>query len=234
MVMAGGKEVVKAREAFEIGARHQVEHDNIKLGPLTSYSLAMDPKHMAFVLARYKFVARMLDGMYKVVEVGCGDGFGIPIVAQAVSHLYCIDWEPALIESINKELITPGWVTNTAVDTCDINVQDVPYKGCDAIYTIDVIEHIDPENETIVMERMCGAIHNYGVMIMGTPNKDAGRLSSWVSEVAHINMKSYDTLKELMSKYFYNVFMFGMNDEVVHTGHPGMCHYLWSIGSCKR
>src|SRR5262249_34885242 len=28
---------------------------------------------------------------------------------------------------------------------------------------------------------------------------------------------------------FDNVFMFGMNDEVVHTGYAPMCHYLWSL-----
>lgn len=43
-------------------------------------------------------------------------------------------------------------------------------------------------------------------------------------------MYSYDRLKKLMSDYFYTVFMFGMNDEVVHTGYLPMAHYLFAVG----
>ena len=37
---------------------------------------------MAFVLSRYKFLAKMLNDKTNVLEVGCGDGFGAPIIAQ--------------------------------------------------------------------------------------------------------------------------------------------------------
>ena len=33
-----------------------------------------------------------------------------------------------------------------------------------------------------------------------------------------------------MSKFFHNVFIFSMNDEVIHTGFYPMAHYLWAIG----
>ena len=50
------------------------------------------------MLSRYKFVAKMLEGKDSVLEVGCGDGFGIPIVAQSVNTLYAIDWEERFIK----------------------------------------------------------------------------------------------------------------------------------------
>lgn len=62
------------KEAFETR--------ELKLGPWTSYSMANDARHMAFVLSRYKFVAKMLEGRSRIMEVGCGDAFGLPIVAQ--------------------------------------------------------------------------------------------------------------------------------------------------------
>lgn len=40
-----------------------------------------DPKMLVFMAVRYKFVAKMLSGLGSVIEVGCGDGFGAPIVA---------------------------------------------------------------------------------------------------------------------------------------------------------
>jgi hypothetical protein len=36
--------------------------------------------------------------------------------------------------------------------------------------------------------------------------------------------------RRLTQKYFHNVFMFSMNDEVVHTGYHKMAHYLVAIG----
>ena len=50
----------------------------------------------------------------------------------------------------------------------------------------------------------------------------------------HINLKSSKSLRGLMEKYFENVFMFGMNDEVVHTGYAPMCQYLWAVGAGPR
>lgn len=67
-------------------------------------------------------------------------------------------------------------------------------------------------------------------MVVGTPNLTAAQYASPQSEALHINLKSHDTLKVLLSRYFYNVFMFGMNDEVLHTGYAPMCHYIWGIG----
>ena len=84
---------LSARELHLMASDPQYECLEIPMGPLTSYSLMHDPKHLSFVLARYKFCAKMLEGKETVVEVGSGDGFGIPIVAQAVKNLHCIDWE---------------------------------------------------------------------------------------------------------------------------------------------
>jgi hypothetical protein len=72
---------------------------------------------------------------------------------------------------------------------------------------------------------------NDGVMITGTPNISAAQYASECSAVQHINLKSQKTLRELMERYFENVFIFGMNDEVLHTGYGPMSHYIWSIAS---
>jgi len=41
-------------------------------------------------------------------------------------------------------------------------------------------------------------------------------------------------LKKTMEKHFANVFMFSMNDEVVHTGYHKMAHYLLALCCTKR
>jgi hypothetical protein len=51
------------------------------------------------------------------------------------------------------------------------------------------------------------------------------------SVAGHVNCKSGNVFKETMEKYFENVLLFSMNDEVVHTGFTPMAHYLFAIGS---
>ncbi len=46
-----------------------------------------DPRRLLFVLARYKFVAKMLSGKQRVLEVGCGDAFGTRSVLQEIGAI---------------------------------------------------------------------------------------------------------------------------------------------------
>ena len=59
-----------------------------------------DPRRLGFVLARYKFVSKMLSGRNKVAELGCGDAFGSRIVLQEVNELHVYDFDPIFIEDI--------------------------------------------------------------------------------------------------------------------------------------
>ena len=47
----------------------------------------------------------------------------------------------------------------------------------------------------------------------------------------HVNCKTGEKFKELIEKYFAKIFMFSMNDEVVHTGHHKMEHYLFALST---
>jgi hypothetical protein len=49
-----------------------------------------------------------------------------------------------------------------------------------------------------------------------------------------MNLYSGDRLREQLKRYFHQVFLFGANDEVVHTGYLPMAHYLIAVGCRKR
>ena len=72
---------------------------DIKLGKHISAAWARDPKHLGFVLARYKFVSKCLTVSESVLEVGAGDGFGSWVIKQNVKRLELSD-----IEKINLEI----------------------------------------------------------------------------------------------------------------------------------
>lgn len=198
----------------------------IKLGPWASYMMRDDPKHLAFVLSRYKFCARLLEGKKMTLEVGCGDGLGVPIVAQSVGHLYCIDIDASLIED-NKERL--GFLKNVEFHQLDL-AKEVPDQIFDSAYLIDVIEHIRPETEDLFITNLGSCLTKEAVCIIGTPNATAKEYAKPQSAMQHVNLKNCSDLKMLLNRYFINGFLFSMNDEVVHTGFYPMAHYLFAVG----
>ncbi|MFZ2956846.1 MAG: class I SAM-dependent methyltransferase [Candidatus Ozemobacteraceae bacterium] len=195
------------------------------LGPYTTHIWNNDPRHLCFLLARYKFVAKMLSGKNSVLEIGVGDGFGVPIVAQTVKRIHAIDWEPLLMED-NRKRLSHIPVTFECLDI----TSSKPSGEFDAAYSLDVIEHIPNTRETAFFENIHNSLVKTGVFILGTPNITASIYASEASREGHINLKSYDDLRKIMGLFFDNVFMFSMNDEVLHTGYGDMSHYLLAMG----
>lgn len=218
------------QEAYDIATEYQFSSEIISLGPWTSYSLLNDPKHIGFVLSRYKFVAKMLDGKGTVLEIGCGDALGIPVVAQSVESVLGIDVDNRLIEDNRIRL---GSIKN--IEFQKINIcEGIPDCQFDAAYSIDVIEHLDSELEKSFMDNTVNCLKDDGVYICGTPNITANQYASERSSIQHINLKSQKDLRALMLQYFENVFMFSMNDELLHTGYAPMSHYLFAVGAGKK
>lgn len=213
-------------DAYKLGTDYQFI-DSLRLGPWTSYSLLNDPKHLGFVLARYKFPAKMFDGFENAIEVGCGDAFGTPIVAQHVKRVLAIEPDPRHIQS-NKERLSA--VKNIEFRQGTIQELNLPDRAFDAAYSIDVIEHLDEHLNDPFIQSQAKILKKDGVCIVGTPNITANAYASERSRVQHINLHSQQSLQTLMSKFFQRVFLFGMNDEVLHTGYAPMCHYIFAMG----
>jgi 2-polyprenyl-3-methyl-5-hydroxy-6-metoxy-1,4-benzoquinol methylase len=201
------------------------QHGLTPLGLMINQVWHDDPRRVAFVLARYKFVAKMLSGRGSVAEVGCGDAFGTRIVLQEVDHVDVYDFDPVFIEDIRQRQ-SERWQMTARVH--DIVLGVLPYQY-DGIYSLDVIEHINREDEHGYLANLRGSLNDGGILIIGTPSLESQQYASSQSKIGHVNCKSGDELKALMQRYFENVFLFSMNDEVVHTGFYSMAHYLIAV-----
>ena len=94
--------------------------------------------------------------------------------------------------------------------------------------------HFPRERERDVLTKICGALHPNGAVIIGMPSLESQAYASAPSKAGHINCKTMPDLKELLEDFFHNVFMFSMNDEIVHTGYHKMAHYLFGLCAGKR
>ncbi len=102
-------------------------------------------------------------------------------------------------------------------------------ENFDGAFAMDVIEHIDPRDEDRFMENVAASLSDHGVFIVGSPSLESQKYASEPSKIGHINCKTGKQLHDFCKRFFHNVFMFGMNDEVLHTGFLPMAHYLIAL-----
>jgi len=109
----------------------------LPLGPNTFDRYINDPKRIAFMLSRYKFAAKMLKDSNRIIDVGCGDGFGTAMfLADTDARMIKgYDFDKALIEYASTtlrplllsemgsdkrlEFTCSDWLSETTMNECD-------------------------------------------------------------------------------------------------------------------
>lgn len=200
----------------------------VMLGIMSGHTWLIDPKRLTFTLSRYKFVAKMLDGANRVLEVGCGDGFASRIVRQGVNELVATDVDREFIMRTHSD--KPFEI--------DFRHHDILKGPCsrnfDAAYSLDVLEHIPASQEHKFVKNIAASVRKDGVVIVGTPSLASQKYASSLSRNCHVNCKTAADLKALFQTHFRKVFSFSMNDEVVHTGFGPMANYLLVLCTNKK
>lgn len=205
----------------------------VRLGLTSGSTYRVDPRRLVFLLSRYKFVAKMLQGKGSVLEVGCGDGFGSQLIKQVIDDYVGIDIDPIFVANA-KENFSSFNQRNFEVHNI---VQSPVFRSdgskFDAVFSLDVLEHISKDNEGLFMRHTADCLGEDGIFIVGMPSLESQKYASG-GGVGHINCKSGSDLRALVDGYYRNSFLFCMNDEVVHTGFDKMAHYVIALGVGRR
>ena len=196
-----------------------------ELGLMSNQVWYDDPRRLVFLLSRYKFVAKMFSGIRNILEIGCSDAFGTRIVLQEVKQITAIDFDPVFVQDA-LERMDESWAFECRMhDMLSGPVEEL----FDAAYSLDVIEHIAKQDEYTFMSNIVKSLVPHGALIIGTPSIQSQTYASLDSKMGHVNCKDALALKEFLRQFFHNVFIFSMNDEVVHTGFYPMSHYLLAL-----
>ncbi|MBI4575105.1 MAG: class I SAM-dependent methyltransferase [Planctomycetes bacterium] len=209
---------------------HRDRHGATRLGLMTSYTWHHDPRHLLFTLARYKFVAKLLRGRGRVLEVGCADAFASRIVQQEVGALVAVDLDEAFVQDALGRMQDP-WRFDCRVHDL---VRAPLAEGFDGAYSVDVLEHIPPADEARFIGNLAASLGEGGVAVVGTPSLESQVHASVASREGHVNCKNAGALRECLGRAFRDVFVFSMNDEVVHTGFDPMAQYLMALCVGRR
>ena len=192
-----------------------------EVGGMTRYNWEMDPKRIAFQAARYLAVAKLLEGQRRVLELGCADGWGARIVRQHVEALDAIDVDEAAIR-VARDGTSDRWPIRFMAG----DFLGREFHGYDAVYALDVYEHLPPEAGFL---RAMRAVAPLG--IVGTPSKESQAYASEISRREHVNCPTKAELRERMREHWRHVIVLGMNDVTLHLGHDAMTHYLIGVGA---
>lgn len=203
--------------------------NNNTLGLMSGHTWTIDPKRLTFTLSRYKFVSKMIKGYNNVLEIGCGDCWASSIVSKEVNHLTAIDIDPIFIDDAKQRVGSNVRLKIHDMLSGPVYAADRLPKYFNAAYCCDVLEHISKDDERIFLGNVCLSIGKDGTFICGSPSLESQEYASKLSKMGHVNCKTEDDLRATLKRYFHNVYLFGMNDEVLHTGYGPLCHYRFAI-----
>ncbi len=197
-------------------------------GKHLSYQAFNSPRKILYMMSYYKFASKIIGFKKRILDIGCGEGMGTWLLAVECGQAKGIDIDCEAIE-VGRN----NWKAPRISFDC-IDFLNLSRETCDAIVSFDVIEHILTENITVFWQKVSDCLVHDGIAIIGTPNMTSNQYASEITRAGHINLYSGERLEAEMREYFTHVFMFGANDEVIHTGFLPMSHYLVAIGCRKR
>lgn len=208
-----------------LGFKEQLGNESVTFGPYFGFQLRHTPRHVLYSLAYHKFAAKMIGEKKDILDIGCSEGLGTMLLAEFASYVLGVDIDEAAIESAKKNFARES-VEFQAIDLLKKNIS----RTFDAAVSFDVIEHIFPEHAAAFIDAYANHLKPEGVAIIGTPNITSNQYANARTQSGHVNLYSAERLREEVGRRFKNVFMFSVNDEVIHTGFSPMAHYLIAMG----
>jgi len=210
----------------------QFRNDGLDISKYAATAFCNDPSRWLFKFARYKHVSRLMSGLDKVLEIGASDCLGSPLVADKVKKLFCIE-EHIELHKCAKNLVQQMGLdielyNGSFPDDYDA-LFDKDQSKFDGIFCLDVLEHIEPSKATKFLQKCSDILTHKGVFICGIPSLESQVYASAASKAGHVNCMKIDEYKKFLSNVFENVFIFGINDEALHTGFGGTSHYLLAL-----
>jgi 2-polyprenyl-3-methyl-5-hydroxy-6-metoxy-1,4-benzoquinol methylase len=200
----------------------------ITLGSHVSYWMRHSPRRLLYSQSYYKFAGKLIGPGRSVLDLGCGEGLGTWVLAKECGRAQGVDFDAEAIAAAKT-----NWQSDAIQFSCE-DFFEARLGRFDAIVALDVIEHIPAEQSEGWIRMIQEHLTEYGIAILGTPNITAQQYASEVARAGHVNLYSGDRLRDQLKRHFHQVFLFGANDEVVHTGYLPMAHYLIAVCCRKR
>lgn len=177
--------------------------------------------NLFFHLARYKFISRLVRKADRLIEVGCGMGYGSRYLADYTASVTAFDLDHDVLEKAKGRYQHPGLEY----------VSDWPKeRPFDVAVCLEVIEHMDVPAGQELLHSISAHLKSGGVAFVSTPRKIPNPSEN--RKRFHVHEYEYEEFQQALEKVFPRVLVFSQVDEIVSTHHP---HCAWNfVAACFR
>ena len=171
------------------------------------------PKFLAEHLKAYEFIKGAVRGR-RVLEVGCGDGYGSAYLAKVAAEVVGIDYEKDVIAQA-REKYTDRNLSFIDGDAASLQFED---KSFDIVCSFQVIEHIPEDALPRYLSEIKRVLKDEGTFYLSTLNLEHSMKSphTYQKNIAHCREFKLDELKGVLSKIFPRVEIFGLHLTAKH------------------
>jgi SAM-dependent methyltransferase len=145
--------------------------------------------------ALYLFAARRVAGL-RVLDVGCGAGFGAYILAQNAQRVLALDRQRIDVVKAHHRYLLP----RLSFLTADALHVPLPDQSIDLVVSMETYEHIPPEYSSHFLQELHRVLAPGGRLIISTPNRDVYRAISRTA--GHINELSIEEFFGMLTRFF--------------------------------
>lgn len=119
-------------------------------------------------ISRYRFVQSLLPPEAKVLDIGCGVGYGSALLSRTAQSVIGIDLRPHAIAFAEQHWARPN-ITFLVGDALD--VESYPSEKFDVIVAFEIIEHLPDDARFIEIVATC--LQPNGILCISAPNLEA-------------------------------------------------------------
>ena len=151
-------------------------------------------------LPRYLFARDLAQGL-RVLDFGCGTGYGTAILAQSAKSAVGLDIDASALDwaRANHE------AANVSFERRDDLGAGLPPNSFDLIVCFEMIEHVPEALQAKAIESFARLLHKNGVAVISTPNPDVTKL--YGHNPYHIREMTEAEFGALLRAYFPHVRM---------------------------
>lgn len=155
-------------------------------------------------LSRYEFASKYVRAKMKILDLGCGTGYGAQMLDKKDVNILGVDISKEAVMFAKKKYSQKN--VNFLIK--DINRLNSPKNHYDIICSFEVIEHLKSPKKCVI--NIYSMLKPGGLFIMSTPNSGVISPKGGVASPYHQKEYNYEELEKIL-KNFTNIKIYGQH-----------------------